>query len=225
VLRQDPDIIMVGEIRDKETAHLAVQAALTGHLVLSTLHTNNAVGALPRLIDMGVDPFLLAPTIRLVIAQRLVRRICPDTGIPIPIEGELKKRFDTVFANIPERYRSRIPETNTMLGIQPTSTCPVGTRGRIGVYEILSVNEKIRNAILDPNTARDLTALAVENGMFTMEQDAFIKAMHHMIPYEEIAQVSVTLSVDESEVQEEVDTSDQSVNGSNAIESYPHDLV
>src|SRR5574343_321166 len=89
-LRQDPDIIMVGEIRDKETAQLAIQAALTGHLVLSTLHTNNAMGVIPRLIDMGVDPYLIAPTLVMAMAQRLVRGLCPNAGIPKPVEGSLK---------------------------------------------------------------------------------------------------------------------------------------
>jgi type IV pilus assembly protein PilB len=137
VLRQDPDIIMVGEIRDKETARLAVQAALTGHLVLSTLHTNNAVGAVPRLVDMGVDPYLLAPTLNLVVAQRLVRRICPDSGKVVPIEGAIKRMIDEQFADLPDKFRSKIPDSKEVLSIQPSANCPTGTRGRLGVYEML----------------------------------------------------------------------------------------
>ena len=107
-LRQDPDIIMVGEIRDKETAALAIQAALTGHLVLSTIHTNNATGVIPRLIDMGVDPYLIAPTLILAIAQRLVRKRCQDTGKPLAVEGSLKAQFEKQFATLPERYKKNI---------------------------------------------------------------------------------------------------------------------
>ncbi|MBP9749184.1 MAG: Flp pilus assembly complex ATPase component TadA [Candidatus Pacebacteria bacterium] len=231
VLRQDPDVIMVGEIRDKETAQLAVQAALTGHLVLSTLHTNNAIGAVPRLIDMGVDPFLLAPTMRLVIAQRLVRKICPDTGKPIPIEGALKQRLDKLFAPVPEQYRSRIPETTSLLGIQPTSTCPIGTRGRIGVFELMTVNEHLRTAILDSVREAELQEIGFEHGMFTMEQDAFIKAMRKMIPYEEIAQVSSAIDTDgiadtaqpEGTAEPAEETDEKS--SIKDEKSYQHDLV
>ena len=232
VLRQDPDIIMVGEIRDKETAQLAVQAALTGHLVLSTLHTNNAIGAIPRLIDMGVDPFLLAPTMRLVIAQRLVRRICPDTGVPIAIEGALKQRLDNLFEPIPKQYRTRIPEVTSVLGIQPTNTCPVGTRGRIGVFELLTVNERMRQLIMDSARDSALLELGFESGMFTMEQDAFIKAMRKEIPYEEIAQVSSAIDVDagrEQSDEEDVETIETSERGPGeenvGMKSYQHDLV
>jgi len=114
-LRQDPDIIMVGEIRDKETAQLAIQAALTGHLVLSTIHTNNAIGVVPRLIDMGVDPYLIAPTLKLAIAQRLARRVCEGTGLEEPISESTKIMMDQSFKTLPEKYRSRIPEAKSMV--------------------------------------------------------------------------------------------------------------
>src|SRR6185369_11786597 len=107
-LRQDPDIIMVGEIRDKETAQLAVQAALTGHLVFSTLHTNNAAGVIPRLIDMGVDPYLIAPTLILAIAQRLVGKFPPGAGKPIPVEGSIKMIVEKQFADLPPQYKKNI---------------------------------------------------------------------------------------------------------------------
>ena len=104
ILRQDPDVIMVGEIRDKETAQLAIQAALTGHLVFSTLHTNNSIGVIPRLIDMGVDPFLIAPTLILAAAQRLVRVICPDAGTPIPVEGSIKMMLKNNLPVLMKKY-------------------------------------------------------------------------------------------------------------------------
>jgi len=108
ILRQDPDIIMVGEIRDKETAQLAVQAALTGHLVLSTIHTNSATGVIPRLIDMGVDPYLIAPTLKLAIGQRLVQKICKGTGRELPLEGSVRKIIDSEFEDLPLEYRKDI---------------------------------------------------------------------------------------------------------------------
>ena len=187
VLRQDPDIIMVGEIRDKETAQLAVQAALTGHMVFSTLHTNNAAGAVPRLIDMGVDPYLIGPTLELVIAQRLVRRICEDSGRRIPIEGAVKEMIDKQFADLPEAYRSRLPQGSEVLGIQPSNTCPTGTRGRVGVYEMLEVNDAVEQAILTGADESKMYEIAREYGMMTMKEDAISKAFQKIIPFEEVS--------------------------------------
>ncbi len=195
ILRQDPDVIMVGEIRDKETAQLAVQAALTGHLVFSTLHTNTATGAVPRLIDMGVDPYLLAPTLQLIVAQRLVRRLCPDSGKSIPIEGGLKRLIDAEFATLPTQYRHRIPEATELMGIQPSSSCPVGTRGRVGVYEMLELTDELKKMILERADEAAITAVARKGGMMSLKEDAIIKAMRKMIPYEEIAQVGGSLEI------------------------------
>lgn len=206
ILRQDPDIIMIGEIRDKETAQLAVQAALTGHLVFSTLHTNNAAGAVPRLIDMGVDPYLLAPTLQLIVAQRLVRRICPDSGKPIPIEGALKHMIDEQFADLPAAYRYKIPEATELLGVQPSTSCPVGTRGRVGVYEMLELTDELKKVVLEKADEATVTAVARKRGMIMLKEDAIIKAMRKQIPYEEVAQVgsSIEIGVAEEEVVEEV---------------------
>ncbi|MDZ4284393.1 MAG: GspE/PulE family protein, partial [Patescibacteria group bacterium] len=129
VLHQDPEVIMVGEIRDKETAQLAIQAALTGHLVFATIHTNNAIGVIPRLTNMGIDRYLIAPTLVLAIAQRLVLRICPDSGKKIPVAASLKMLIDHEFETLPPEYRSRIPQADHVLGREPTATCPNGTRG------------------------------------------------------------------------------------------------
>lgn len=186
VLRQDPDIIMVGEIRDKETAQLAVQAALTGHMVFSTLHTNNAAGAVPRLIDMGVDPYLIGPTLELVIAQRLVRRICPESGRRIPIAGSVKQMLDQQFADMPEEFKNRLPHGTEVLGIQPSDTCPTGTRGRIGVYEMLVVDDQIEQAILGGVDENKMYEIARKNGMMTMKEDAISKAFAKLIPFEEV---------------------------------------
>jgi type IV pilus assembly protein PilB len=199
VLRQDPDVIMVGEIRDKETAQLAVQAALTGHLVLSTLHTNNAIGAIPRLIDMGVDPYLLAPTLQLIIAQRLVRRICPETGIPMPIEGGLKKMVTEQFSDLPEKYKKNLPEMKEFLGLSSSSTCPNGTRGRSAVYEMFDATEEIKRGVLDGMDERSLYSLARKNGMLVLKEQAIIKAVQKVIPYEEVAHVGGAVDLEQFE--------------------------
>ncbi len=185
-LRQDPDVIMVGEIRDKETAQLAIQAALTGHLVLSTIHTNTALGAIPRLIDMGVDPYLIAPTLILTIAQRLVAQICPGTGKSLPIEGSIKAMFDDEFRDIPEKYMKEIPAVNEVLGIEPTDDCPKGVRGRLAVFEIFEMSQELEKVILTNPTENALWPIVRANGMFTMKEDAIIKAMEKKIPFEEI---------------------------------------
>src|SRR6185369_7870099 len=139
-LRQDPDVIMVGEIRDKETAQLAIQAALTGHLVLSTIHTNSAIGVIPRLIDMGVDPYLIGPTLILTMAQRLVLGLAPGSGKPIPVEGSIKEMIDKQFSDLPQKYIDELPFTDTVYEASPTAETPSGTRGRLSVMEVLDMD-------------------------------------------------------------------------------------
>ncbi len=185
-LRQDPDIIMVGEIRDKETAQLAIQAALTGHLVFSTIHTNNALGVIPRLIDMGVDPYLIAPTLVLAIAQRLVRTLCPDGGKPIPVEDSLKLMLEKQFADLPEEIRKTIPFGKEVYEIMPTDKCLNGTSGRMAVMEVLSMDKDVEAVILKNPTETELTKVARSKGMLTMKEDAIIKAFNRVIPFEEV---------------------------------------
>ncbi|MSR71375.1 MAG: type II/IV secretion system protein [Candidatus Taylorbacteria bacterium] len=185
-LRQDPDVIMVGEIRDKETAQLAVQAALTGHLVLSTIHTNNAAGVIPRLIDMGVDPYLIAPTLILTLAQRLVSLLCPGSGAPIPIEGSIKIMLDKQFNDVPEQYKNDIPKVQNVYGISPSADCPNGTRGRIAVFEVFKMDKDIETVILNQPTEIAIAKVLREKGMFTMKEDAIIKAYNKEIPFEEV---------------------------------------
>ncbi|MGB8815641.1 MAG: GspE/PulE family protein [Minisyncoccia bacterium] len=185
-LRQDPDVIMVGEIRDKETAQLAVQAALTGHLVLSTIHTNTATGVVPRLIDMGVDPYLIPPTLILTIAQRLVRKICPDTGIPMKIEGAVKAMIDNEFKDLPEKFKDIIPKSDNVYDLEPTSTCPTGTRGRVAVFEMFKMDSEIEKVILTSPIESEVYKVARQKGMITMKEDAIIKAMKKEIPFPEV---------------------------------------
>jgi type IV pilus assembly protein PilB len=203
-LRQDPDVIMVGEIRDKETAQLAIQAALTGHLVLSTIHTNNAAGVIPRLIDMGVDPYLIAPTLELALAQRLVRRIYPNTGKKISLEKSLKRMIEDEFIDLPEAYRGVIPETDYVLFAEPTPECSSGTKGRVAVMEAITVNDEIEKLILESADEDAILKAARKHGFISMKEDAMIKALNHVIPFEEVSTLGGAMVVsDEAEKEEE----------------------
>lgn len=185
-LRQDPDVIMVGEIRDKETAQLAVQAALTGHLVLSTIHTNNALGVIPRLIEMDIDPYLIAPTLIIAIAQRLVRTLCPNSGKEIPIEGSMKAMLDKQFSDLPDKFKKEIQMGKSFFEIEQTSECPNGTRGRIAVFEIVQMDKDIEKVILKNPSEAEIWKVARQKGMLTMKEDAIIKAFNRIVPFEEI---------------------------------------
>jgi type IV pilus assembly protein PilB len=185
-LRQDPDIIMVGEIRDKETAQLAIQAALTGHLVLSTIHTNNAAGVIPRLIDMGVDPYLIAPTLILAIAQRLVKQICPNSGKEVAVDGSIKAIIDKTFEDLPEKFKAEIPFSKTVLEISPTPECPKGTSGRLAVFEVLEMDKELETIILKGANDVDILHVARKQGMLSLKEDAIIKAFKREIPFEEV---------------------------------------
>ncbi len=202
VLRQDPDVIMVGEIRDKETAQLAVQAALTGHLVFSSLHTNNAPGAVPRLIDMGVDPYLIAPTLELVIAQRLVRRLCSGGGRAIPVVGSLKMMLEDQFKDLAPEFRSKVVLGDTVWGVEATNDCPSGTRGRIAAVELFTINTNIEQAILKGADENVMFDLARKQGMLTMKEDAILKAFARMIPFEEVNTLGGVYVVDEEVIQD-----------------------
>ncbi|HEX2792470.1 MAG TPA: GspE/PulE family protein [Candidatus Paceibacterota bacterium] len=186
ILRQDPDVIMVGEIRDKETAQLAIQAALTGHLVFSTIHTNTAVGAIPRLIDMGVDPYLIAPTLIASIGQRLVRRLCPGAGKPMPVTESIKAMLDKDFSDLPAAARARIPAYENFYEAQPTPDCPNGTRGRLAVFEFLRMDKELEHVVLTTPVEEKIYAAARSKGMLTMREDAIMKALAGEIPFEEV---------------------------------------
>lgn len=184
-LRQDPDIIMVGEIRDKETAQLAIQAALTGHLVFSTIHTNNAIGAIPRLIDMGVDPYLIAPTLVVAIAQRLARTFCPGAGKAIPVDASIKMMIDKQFEDLPDLYKKEIKFNKEVYEIAPSADCPSGVRGRIAVMEVLPIDKQLEQIILKTPTEQEIWKYARNKGMLTMKDDALIKVFDRVIPFEE----------------------------------------
>lgn len=185
-LRQDPDVIMVGEIRDKETAQLAIQAALTGHLVLSTIHTNTAIGIVPRLIDMGIDPYLIAPTLILGMAQRLVGRAYIPATETVPVSPSVKELIQSQFKDNP-KPQTAIPELKEILNIKPTPECPKGTKGRMAVFEMYEMDKTLESIILKDSTEPAMWAhLRKEKGMITMKEDAIIKALEKKIPFEEI---------------------------------------
>ena len=186
VLRQDPDIIMVGEIRYKETAQLAVQAALTGHLVFSTIHTNNAVGVIPRLIDMGVDPFLIAPTLVLAMAQRLTLTLCPNSGKPLAVDQSIKMLVDKEFADVPIQFRTELPDASTVYEAEVSPQCPKGTMGRTAVFEVLEMSKDLEAVILKNPTDIEIMKVARIQGMLTMREDAIIKAFKREIPFSEV---------------------------------------
>lgn len=186
ILRQDPDVIMVGEIRDKETAELAIQAALTGHLVFSTLHTNSSVGAIPRLIDMGIDPYLIAPTLVLCMAQRLARKIHPSSKNKIPMEDSIKQMIDKQFKDLPLEFKSKLNLTDSIYEATPSPECPSGTLGRVPVYEMFKVDKEMQEIILRKPQEKDIYELARGRGMLTIREDAIIKSIEGLIPFQEV---------------------------------------
>ncbi len=198
LLRQDPNIIMVGEIRDGETASLAVNAALTGHLVLSTLHTNSAAGALPRLIDMGVESFLIASTVNAILAQRLVRRLC-DEREEYTLSDDQIKAFSDQF-DLDRILKVMIKEkavdpkstwkTIKFYRAKPTKDCPSGYKGRIGIYEVLEMSEKIKELTIKRASQDEITEVAKEEGMITMLEDGFVKAARGFTTIEEVLRVT-----------------------------------
>jgi type IV pilus assembly protein PilB len=186
ILRQDPDIILVGEIRDKETAELAIQAALTGHLVFSTLHTNSSVGAIPRLVDMGIDPYLIAPTLILCVAQRLARRIYPTSKHEIPLDEGIKIMIDKQFADLPEDHKAKLKFANKLYEAVSSPECTSGIKGRIPLFEMFKVDKEMQNVILKSPTEGDIYKLARSKGLVTIREDAILKAMNGDIPFQEI---------------------------------------
>jgi len=186
ILRQDPDIIMVGEIRDKETAQLAIQAALTGHLVFSTLHTNNAIGAVPRLVDMGVDPYLIAPTLILSIAQRLARMTCPTSRKLVPMDESIKMQIEEQMKDLPVEFKKEIGVKGQMYDTVPSSECPSGTRGRIAVFEMFKIDKEMQSVILKSPTNIEIYKTARKKGMLMMKEDAMLKSLEGIIPFTEV---------------------------------------
>ncbi len=189
ILRQDPDVIMVGEIRDAETAELAVQAALTGHLVFSTIHTNTAISTITRLVEMGIPHYLIAPTVRLVIAQRLVHKLVPETAETpqdiIPIEGSYKEMIKGQFGDLNQEFLASLPFTDSLHAQKPSVESRTGMEGRIAVFEMLEVDKDIEKAILGKKDENELYKIARSKGMITLKEDALLKSMNGQVPFRE----------------------------------------
>lgn len=193
ILRQDPDVIMVGEIRDNETAELAVHAALTGHVVLSTLHTNDSLGAIPRLIDMGVEPFLVASSLRVVVAQRLVRKICKYCKEEMKMSESAKAGIEKALSAIPDAHKKGLDLPNEIKMFKGKG-CPqcggLGMKGRIGVFEVLFVDERVANLLGDKIDEDELKKAAAAQGMISMKQDGIAKVVKGLTTLAEVERVT-----------------------------------
>ncbi|MFC1627424.1 GspE/PulE family protein [Patescibacteria group bacterium] len=191
-LRQDPDIIMVGEIRDKETAELAIQASLTGHLVFSTLHTNSAAGALPRLLDMKAEPFLLASSMTCVVGQRVVRKVCQHCKELYEPPAEVVADMKSILGSLVDSYLKSQNKTKIELyrGKKCQECNDTGYSGRIGVFEVLPVSEKIGRLILERSPSSKIEVQAREDGMITMKQDGYLKVIEGITTLEEVLRVA-----------------------------------
>lgn len=192
ILRQDPNIIMVGEIRDRETAELAVHSALTGHLVFSTLHTNDAIGAIPRLLDMGVEAFLLTASVNLVMAQRLVRKICQECRKEVPVSAEIKKMITTELGEMPpeEAEGINVKDIKIFAGEGCKVCGDTGYRGRIAIFEVMPVTDAIKNLILEHQSVAKMRDQARAEGMISMKQDGVIKVLKGTTTIEEVIRVT-----------------------------------
>lgn len=193
ILRQDPNVIMVGEVRDEETAGLVINAALTGHVVLSTLHTNSAVGAVPRLIDMGVKPFLIPSTLRIVISQRLIRTLCPKCKIKARPAEKIRIYLRERIKSLPA-FAKKDLKSDEALYIYEAKGCEfcnfTGYAGRIGLFEILPVTEKIADLILSNPGESSILKAAREQGMLTMEQEGILKILSGQTTVEEVTRAT-----------------------------------
>jgi len=182
---------MVGEIRDEETANLTTHAALTGLLVFSTIHTNNASGVIPRLIDLGVKPFLIPPTLTLAIAQRLVRKLCPDCRKQVKPNKEIKNLILQELNRLPESYKKNIASDPDIFEAAGCKKCGFnGFSGRTGVYEILEMTDNLAELILKEPSESKIAEEASNQGMITMKQDGFLKALEGITTIEEVLRVA-----------------------------------
>lgn len=187
-LRQDPNIMMVGEIRDTETAELAIQAALTGHQVFSTVHTNSAAGAPPRLLDMGVETFLLASALNVVLGQRVVRKICPNCRIETPIVPEVLENIKSVLGNLLSPAKINTLKIYKGQGCQ--SCANTGYQGRIGIFEVLIISVAVAKLILEHAPSQKIEEVGRGEGMITMKQDGYIKVLEGITTLEEVLRVA-----------------------------------
>lgn len=191
VLRQDPDVILVGEVRDKETAETALHAALTGHLVFSTLHTNNAAGTIPRLIDLEVKPSVIAPALNAVIAQRLVRKLCKKCGIKTELNQADLEKIEKELGDFPKSFKVPVAKSWTIFqsAKEGCDQCVQGYKGRAGVYEIILIDDLMEKLILQQPSEFEIKKAALEQGQITMRQDGLLKILAGTTDFEELERV------------------------------------
>jgi len=193
IMRQDPDVVMVGEIRDEETAEIAIQSALTGHLVFSTIHTNSAAGAIPRFLAMGVPPFLLAPALNAIVGQRLVRKICPDCKEPLTLPPDMLETITKLLAPIAKDPEHPVDMTKLQFfkGRGCDHCSHLGYKGRTGIYEIMTMGQEMEKIILSGKVSEyTIQDLAIQQGMVTMVQDGLLKALAGITTVEEVFRVA-----------------------------------
>lgn len=201
-LRQDPDVIMVGEIRDEETAEIAINASLTGHLVFSTLHTNNAAGAFPRLIDLGINPKVISSSITLAIAQRLVRKLCQECKKEAPIPENRRKIVEDILASLPDDQKFK-GEMHIFQAAGCTACNGTGFKGRVGIYEAVKTDQAVEDIIRDNPSEREIRKAARPQGILTMAQDGVIKSLTGVTSLDELERVvDLESEVDYSETKE-----------------------
>ncbi len=196
ILRQDPDVILVGEIRDKETAEIAIHASLTGHLVLSTLHTNDSLGAIPRLIDLGIDKTLIPPSLRLIIAQRLLRRICQYCKEEYIPDNNLKELIIKNLDTIPENVKNQLNlEEITLVRSKGCEKCfYTGYKGRVAIFELLKITQRLQDLIYEEVNEKIILEAAVKDGFINLQQAGLIKALKKMTTIEEVERITGTLT-------------------------------
>ncbi len=190
-LRQDPDVIMVGEIRDNETAEIAIHAALTGHLVFSTLHTNSAAGAFTRLIDLGINPRILGSALNVALAQRLVRKLCPDCKKEVPLEGKVREEMEHVLAGVFDQQKiASVQREKMWIAGDGCATCGgTGYKGRMGLFEAILMDAKIEDIVEMSPSEREVRKTAAEQGIYTMAQDGVLKILEGTTSYDEVVRV------------------------------------
>lgn len=192
LVRQDPDVILVGEMRDQETVEIAINAALTGHLVLSTIHTNDAAGAIPRFLAMGAKPYLLAPATNTIIAQRLTRKLCESCKKPAQLDADSQKRVDELISNMPESIRQSLQNPLTFYTHTGCNQCHgMGYKGRIGIFEIFTMTPELQKIVLSSTPSEvAMQEYLHEKGMITMAQDGVLKALQGITTIEEVFRVT-----------------------------------
>ncbi|HOZ81200.1 MAG TPA: ATPase, T2SS/T4P/T4SS family, partial [Candidatus Woesebacteria bacterium] len=193
-LRQDPNVMMVGEIRDTETAELAINASLTGHLVFSTLHTNDAAGVPPRMLDMGVEPFLLVSSLTCVVGQRVLRKVCKNCSTMVNVDEETLKEFKTTLGPLFNMVEDKWKKEGKPIQMPKIVGCDkcnnTGYLGRIAIYEVMPISEKIGKLVVEKRSSSDIQKQAMEEGMLTMKQDGFVKVLEGITTIEEVLRVA-----------------------------------